>query len=302
MESRIGPRLAVFTKNLTNPAYAAARLGAERVAQRFGGSVEHYVPDIPDDVAQQTALIDRAIATRPDAAVLTPVHETQVNAAIERLHAARIPIATFVTPITAGRPLTAVGSDDVALGKAIARRLIEGLGGEGSIAIVEGTPASATSRHRLSGFQAVVREFPSIEVAGSMAGDYQRGAACAAFQQFTATARVPDGVLCANDVMALGVLDALEASGHGAPPPLIVGVNAIPEAVDAVLAGRMLATADFNAMAMCALATEAALRHLRGEAVPERIALPVSIIDKANAGLWALPYEARALPAWEQAV
>src|SRR5262245_15000503 len=117
----MGSRLAVFTKNRINPAYAAARLGAERVARRFGALVEHYVPDIPDDVAQQIALIDRAIAAHPDAAVLTPVHQTDVNRAIERLHAARVPVATFVTPITAGRPLTAVGSDDVALGKAIAR-------------------------------------------------------------------------------------------------------------------------------------------------------------------------------------
>lgn len=28
--------IAVFTKNLTNPAYAAARMGADRTAQRMG--------------------------------------------------------------------------------------------------------------------------------------------------------------------------------------------------------------------------------------------------------------------------
>jgi ribose transport system substrate-binding protein len=298
----MGRRLAVFTKNLTNPAYAAARLGAERVAQRFGGAVEHYVPDLPDDAAEQIALVDRAIAGRPDAAVLTPVHETQVNAAIERLHAARIPVATFVTPITTGQPLTAVGSDDMALGTAIAHRLFEGLGGKGRIAIVEGTPASATSRHRLAGFRAALAAFPAIEVAGAIGGDYQRAVARTAFQRFVGANGVPDGVLCANDVMALGVLDALEASGRSAPPPLVVGVNAIPEAVDAILAGRLLATADFNAMAMCALATEAAIRHLRGETVPQRITLPVSVVDRANASRWALPFEARALPVWEQVV
>jgi ribose transport system substrate-binding protein len=297
----MGSRLAVFTKNRTNPAYAAARLGAQKVAQRFGGSVEHYVPDIPDDVSEQIALIDRAIASRPDAVVLTPVHETDVNAAIGRLHAARIPITTFVTSITAGRPLTAVGSDDVSLGKAIARRLLDSLGGKRRILIVGGTPASATSRHRLTGFKAVLAEFPSVKVAGSIAGDYQRGVARAAFEKWVAAAGIPDGVLCANDVMALGVLDELKSSGSGAPP-LIVGVNAIPEAVDAIVAGHMLATADFNAMAMCALATEAALRHLRGEPVPEQITLPVSIVDRTNASLWALPYGARELPAWEQVV
>jgi ribose transport system substrate-binding protein len=105
--------------------------------------------------------------------------------------------------------------------------------------------------------------------------------------------------LCANDVMALGVFDELMASGRAVPPPLIAGVNAIPEAVDAIIDGRMLATADFNAMAMCAVATEAAFRHLRGEAVPAQIMLPVSIVDRTNASQWALPYERRELPVWE---
>lgn len=295
----MAPRVAVFTKNRTNPAYAAARLGAERVARRFGGSVEHHVPETPDDVAQQIALIDLAISKGADAVVLVPVHETEVNAAIGRLHAAGIPIFTFVTPITAGQPLTFVGSDDASLGKAIARRLLEGLGGNGRIVIVEGTPASATSRHRMTGFMAALAEFASIEVAGSIVGYYQRDAARAAFRTFMPTGRVPDGVLCANDVMALGVIDELASSGIDVPPPLIVGVNAIPEAIDAVVAGRMLATADFNAMGMCATATEAAFRHLRGEKVPERVELPVSIVDRANASLWALPYEERPLPTWE---
>ena len=37
-------RLAVFTKNRTNPAYEGARLGADRLADRLGCSVTHYVP------------------------------------------------------------------------------------------------------------------------------------------------------------------------------------------------------------------------------------------------------------------
>ena len=45
------PRIAVFTKNRTNPAYEAARLGADRVAERFGATTTHYVPDVPDEPA-----------------------------------------------------------------------------------------------------------------------------------------------------------------------------------------------------------------------------------------------------------
>ena len=40
----MSPRIAVFTKNKTNPAYAAARLGADRAAERLGAETVHFVP------------------------------------------------------------------------------------------------------------------------------------------------------------------------------------------------------------------------------------------------------------------
>jgi len=52
MRSR-APVIAVFTKNRTNDAYAAARLGAERTAARLGASVVHYVPRQPDSIEEQ---------------------------------------------------------------------------------------------------------------------------------------------------------------------------------------------------------------------------------------------------------
>jgi ribose transport system substrate-binding protein len=97
--------------------------------------------------------------------------------------------------------------------------------------------------------------------------------------------------------MALGVLDALEAAGGR--KPLVAGVNAVPEAITAINAGRMLATASFDAMTMSAIATEAALRHLRGERVPREIILPVQIVDAANCAKWDLPFAARSCPSWQ---
>jgi ribose transport system substrate-binding protein len=38
-------KIAVFTQNRTNPAYEAARLGADRVAQRLGAQIVHFVPE-----------------------------------------------------------------------------------------------------------------------------------------------------------------------------------------------------------------------------------------------------------------
>ncbi len=291
------PRIAVFTKNRTNPAYAAARLGADRTAARFGLTTAHYVPDEPDSVPEQIALIERAVADKPDAVVFVPCHETAVNDAILRFDAAGIPLFNIITPTTAGRRVTFVGSNDRALAGDIARHLFARMNGRGRIIVVEGAPASATSRERLLGFQDALATRLGIQVRCSLRGEYQRHTACNVF--LAAKDQWPgiDAVLCANDAMALGVLDALAEAKSGWRP-LIAGVNAIPEAVAAIAAGRMLATADFNAMAMSEIATEAAARHLRGEKVPAEIILPVQVVDAGNCAAWNMPFEQRPSPEW----
>lgn len=290
-------RLAVFTKNRTNPAYGAARLGAERAAAPFGAQVTHYVPERPDDAQQQSSLIELALAAGPDAFVLSPVHATQVDPAICRIAAAGIPIVGFVNPVTAVPCVAYVGADDVKLARELAGHLFGHLHGQGRVLVVTGPEESVTSLDRLRGFREAAALHPGIAVAGQVAGNYARDVARAQAAAWIAANGCPDACLVANDIMAVGVLEALEAAACHCP---VVGVNAIPEAIAAIARGHMLATADFNAMQMAALATECAIRHLRGERVPPAIELPVCIVDRANCRDWDLPYAQRPLLTLDQ--
>lgn len=294
-------RVAVFTKNRTNPGYEAARIGADRTAQRLGAVTTHYVPEQPDNVAEQISLIESAIADRPDAVVFVPVHETAVNDAILGFDAAGIPLFNFVTRTTAGRRICFVGSDDRALAKNIAQVLVARMSGRGEILILEGTPASATSRARQSGFLEALAAHPGIKIRMSLRGDYLRDVARREFEKTADQLRGIDAVLSANDHMALGVLDALVARGEERLP-LIAGVNAIPEAIAAIEAGKMLATANFDPMAMTSIATEGAVRYLRGETIPREIILPVQIVDATNYAQWNRPFAARPCPSWQDAI
>jgi ribose transport system substrate-binding protein len=294
-----GPTIAVFTKNRTNAAYEGARLGADRVAAAHGARTVHYVPETPDDVAQQIELIGRAIEARPDAIVLVPVHETALNAAILGINSAGVPLFNLIVPTTTGERVTFVGSDDAALATSITRYLARHLGETGRIVVLEGTPASPTSGKRLDGILAGVAMSPRLAVTASVRGDYQRITARDAMAALLAGGIEFDGVIAANDAMALGALDALESKRLSRP---VVGVNAIPEAITAIREGRMLATADFDAMKMACVATEAAVRYLRGEQVPASIMLPVQIVDASNCAFWDHPYAERDCPTWDSVV
>ena len=293
------PVVAVFTKNRTNPAYAAARIGAERAAARYGARVVHHVPDIPDDIGQQIALVDRAIAERPDAVVFVPVHDTAMDASVAKLNAARIPVINILNRLDRGGVVSFVGSDDYRIGRELAEYLIRHIGGRGELVIIEGIAGAVTSRERLRGVRDALAHWPEVRVAASRAGNYQREPVLALMRELLPALSRIDAVFSANDLMALAAIEVLESAGRLVP---VVGINALPDAVAAIKAGRMLASADFNAMKISCIATEAALRHLRGEPVPREILLPVEIVDASNCSAWDVPLDRRACPAWTDVV
>ncbi|MDB5865425.1 MAG: hypothetical protein JWO70_3231 [Betaproteobacteria bacterium] len=291
--------LAIFTKNRSNPAYAAARLGADRTTQRLDAQTVHYVPEKPDDVGEQIALIDAAIHERPDAVVLVPVHPTAINAAIGRIVAAGIPLIGFLNAYTEAGPIVYVGADDYAIGLKVATYLYEHLDGRGDVVILEGAAHSVTSGARVRGFRDALKHFPSIRIVATVCGDYLREPAKRATAELLKSGARFDAMLAANDDMALGAIDVLEPAGRKCA---VVGVNAIPDAITAIREGRLLATADFNAMKISEIATEAAIRHLRGEALPREIILPVDVVDRTNYAAWDKPFEQRESIRWEDAV
>jgi len=293
------PTLAVFTKNRTNDAYAAARLGAERTAARLGASVVHYVPQQPDSIEEQIALVEQAIAARPDAVLFVPVHDTAMNDSVRKLNDAGIPVVNFLNRLTKGRFVTFIGSDDYRVGYDIAVRLFRHLGGKGDIVVLEGVPGAVTSRDRMRGFNAALEQWPGIRVIAARAANYQQETARRVMKELLPGLPRLDGILSANDVMSLGAIEALEAAGRSAA---VVGVNALPEAITAIKSGKLLATVDFDALKITCIATEAAIRHLRGQPVPKDIELPVQIVDAANCQPWDRPLEERECPKWEEVV
>jgi len=265
----------------------------------MGARVEHYVPVKPDDVPEQKALVERAITGRPDAAVFVPVHATAMSESVRSLDVAGIPIVNYLNRLEQGRFVTYVGSDDYQLARDIAAHLFRHLDGKGDVVVLEGVPGAVTSQERLRGFHDAARATPGIRIAASRAADYQQDTARRVTAELLAGLERVDGMLCANDVMALGAIEALEAAGRRVP---LVGVNAIPEAIAAIKSGKLLATVSFDAMHISSIATEAAVRHLRGLPVPREIVLPVQIVDAGNYRPWDKTFEERECPRWEEVV
>ncbi len=292
------PTIAVFTKNRLNPAYDAARAAADRVAAEAGARTIHYVPETPDDVAEQKALVAEALAAGVSGVVFNPTDDEAMREDLERFAAAGLPVAIFINRM-AGPQLTFVGSDDRAIGHAVAKALIAGLGGKGRIVALDGTLSARTARDRADGLSRAVAEHPGIELVDRRIGYLQRAPARAVMDELLAKHRQIDGVWTANDMMAFGAVDALAAAGRTAE---VVGINGLPEAIANIERGTMLASADFSALNIAAIATRAVLRQLAGKPVPKEILVPAELIDRSNISRWKVPMIDRPCPAWDEIV
>jgi ribose transport system substrate-binding protein len=286
--------IAVFTKNSTNPAYAAFRLAADKVGQATGAKIEHFVPKQPDNVDEQKAMVDEVLKQHPDVVVFIPVDDVAMAASVRKLNDADIPVVLASNPLP-GQFITYIGADDFDIGYREAHYLFDKLGGKGQIVILEGTANAPTNRERLRGYRKALTEAPGIKVLASVPGNYQEADGKRAMAQLLKDFPDIDALLSANDSMALGALDAMKDAGR---TMTVVGINGILPAVKEIEAGHILATVDFNMFKIGCTATIAAVRYLHHEPMPEKVMLPADIIDKNNYKAWLVPVEQRTGPDW----
>src|ERR1700716_4116194 len=133
--------IAVFTKNLTNPAYEAFRIAADQIARTLGARIVHYVPKQPDNVDEQKAMVEQVLKDTPDAVVFIPVDDVAMLDSVKKLNDAKIPIVLASNPLP-GNFVTYVGADDFEIGYREARYLFDNMAGKGKIVVIEGTPAA----------------------------------------------------------------------------------------------------------------------------------------------------------------
>jgi ribose transport system substrate-binding protein len=201
----------------------------------------------------------------------------------------------FVSRPQGIEPACFVGSDDRALARGIADYLFDHVGANANVVTIEGHANAMTTAPRAAGFRDAAAARAGARIVNSRNGDFQfEGGKAAMAALLQAEARI-DGVLAANDVMALGALDVMRQRQRVSA---IVGVNATPDGIKAIKNGELLASAAFDAMKMVCLAVEAAARLLSGKSAPAQLLLPVEIVDRSNCQIWDRPYEARPLPEW----
>ena len=294
-----GETIAVFTKNQTNPYFQAVRVGTETAAKTLRVKVIQYIPTKPDSIPEQLSQVEDVIVKKPDAIIFIPVDYKAMVPAVEKINAAGIPVVNITDRVASGKFVAFVGADDYSIGLATARALLKAIGGKGNVIILEGVKGTLTNTDRVRGFNDALKETPNVKLLASQPANYQRLQALQVMENLMQSFPSIDGVLAANDPMAVGAIEALEGANRKA---LAVGINGSKEAVELIKSGKLLASGDFNGFIQGCIGTEIAVRNLRKEPTPNEVILKPIVITETNFAPYETPVEQRTCPTLEQIV
>jgi ABC-type sugar transport system substrate-binding protein len=277
-------RMGVVLNSLDNPFWVAIFEGVRAEARRLDVQASIRAPATNSDPAGQAADVRALVARRNDCYAVAPISATNLVAALRGVSR---PVVNVNSPIDrtaaqrAGVRISIyIGTDDFAAGRLAGARMASLLQGAGDIALVGGRVGSILAPLRLGGFERGIRG-TRLRVVERVNADYERTKAQIAAEQILEGHPRLDGFFAANDLMALGVADAVRAAGK-ADDVAIIGLDGIPEALDAVRAGSMSATVSQYPYVMGQMAVEACVAVTRGARLPARVDAPIALVTKSN--------------------
>ena len=283
------PRIALVLKTLNNPFFLDMERGALEAAERLGVELVVQAAERELDVEKQLQIIENLIQTRIDALCVTPSGSRESVSAIAKANAASIPFLVVDTRVDTQalgehRIATFIGSDNYEGGRVAGQCVVDQLGAQAKVAILEGIPGHETGDSRLRGFRDAIEGHPGIEVLTSQPANWERDQGFNVFQNILQAHPEVDTLFACNDLMALGALEAIDAAGRSGEIR-VIGFDALEEARAAVAEGRMLATVAQFPGEMGRVAVESAVAILNGQTIPEEIPVRIELVTRKKVEL-----------------
>ena len=253
-------------------------------AKSAGMQVEFM--DAKGDGALQVDQLNAAIAAKPGAIALLAVDGVAIVPTVEKANEAGIPVFITNRTVAGGKVISSM-SDDVESGRMQGEYMAKNLPQGAKIVYLEGEEAHSASAARWAGFkETCLDKRPDIQLLSSAVGNWNASDALRNMTLWLKLFPQIDGVVAANDDMAIGAIQALKDAGrlNGC---LISGVNATDDALRLVQSGEMSQTVKQDAVGQADGLFTLIDACLKGKMPTENITVPFTSITKDNIAQFA---------------
>lgn len=274
-----GPVIGVTMLSLQNEFVVNVADEIEKKGKELG--VKLVLVDAERSALKQVEQVESFIAQKVDAIILNPCEVEASSPAVEKAKAAGIPIVN-VNSETNAAPSAFVGSDDVESGKIAMRYISEKLGGQGNVLIIHGYMGQAAQIQRDKGAKEILAEDSGLKLLAEQTGQWDRAKAMSLTENWIQSyGNQINAIFAQNDEMGMGAVKALTDAGLK-DKVIVVSIDAIPDALQAVNKGNLDATVFQNAVEQGSKSIETALKLIKGEEVETKVLIPFELVTKEN--------------------
>lgn len=280
-------RIAIVTRDFTNPYWAALRDGAQAEGRKLGVTVNVQAGQSETDSTGENAKLSTLAGGNYNCFGVVPVNSTNVITPLVPVARKNIPILNLDTQIDPNASKQAgvsyasfIGSDNLSAGQQAGQALLQRTGGHGDVAILQGIAGEQNGINRQQGFSQAVAG--KLKIVATQPADYDQAKAQTVTEAVLKAHPEITGIFAANDSMGLGAAQAVKNAGLTGKVS-IVSVDGITAALQAVKAGTLSGTISQYPYAEGQMAVQACVDLVRHKTVPTRIVSPTALIDSGNA-------------------
>jgi len=279
------PVVGLVMKSLANEFFQNMMVGAQAHAEKRG-DYELLAVGMQNetDFESQINAVNNFITQGVDAIVIAPADSRAMVRPLKRAMEAGITVVNFDVALDAeakekqGVNLAFVGPDNRQGAKMAGDALALALGAGAKVVIIEGNPGADNANERRLGFEDAVAEY-NLNLVDSRTAYWETEEANTVFANMLTANPDIQGVMAANDSMAIGVVQALEAASRD--DILVVGFDNVPAAKALVDEGKLLATIDQFGTDMAANAIDLAIEVVKGGPELEGwVRTPIELVQK----------------------
>ncbi len=235
------PLRFVLIPKLPHPWFDLVRQGALQAAamveRQTGRAVTiEYRPPSRADVAEQAAILEAAIASRPSGITIDLLDGPSLRPLLEKAISAHIPLTVFDSVGPEGLGLPSIGNDFCIQARIDSERLAVLLEGKGEVAILQGVPTAPNHAIRVRCHREVFARFPGIQVVAAPADNDSIDEAERQARLTMAAHPAVRGWVTADAGGAIGIARALKSLGLQGKVK-VVAIDDLPETLEWIRQG-----------------------------------------------------------------
>lgn len=243
-------------------------------------NIQYEVVDHEANVTKEISQIEDFIAKKMDIICLTPVDAEALVDVVNQANEAGIQVIEFDMK-TNGGDYIFVGANDNESAELQADYLAEVLPENAKCCILLGILGHSGQILRSEGIKKLYELRPDVEILAEESGEWSTEKGMTITENLLQKYPDLDAIISQNDNMALGAIEAIAGAGKTGDV-IVVGVDAIPDAIQAVKDGTMAMTVLNDGPSMGRTMYDVILKLIAGEPVEKEYIIPYKAITPDN--------------------